>query len=245
MDKHRRLKTIELSLTPQQVVLLWMSKVLKGKYEDAARQSPPARSAIANSILHTVTSSLKGQPEEVIEQAVLQARQEADLLYLLVVHVNAAVQQGFMQRGREYLFLFGYPAALLGDRAAFDLEPLFRELTLMFVEDILCLDEAVSQLSIEKFNGQCVLFSDSAEKLKEQQGLAEKTLEHFNLVAQHLQVPELRMETIRTEIRLHADRQVDSWVIMSSGLMFSLFGGGRGFCASIDELIQLYKEPIA
>ena len=47
MDKLRRLKTIELSLTPQQVVLLWMSKVLKGKYEDAARQSPPSRSAIA------------------------------------------------------------------------------------------------------------------------------------------------------------------------------------------------------
>jgi hypothetical protein len=43
------------------------------------------RAAIANSISWTVRNSLKGQTDAVVERAILQARQEADSLYMLIV----------------------------------------------------------------------------------------------------------------------------------------------------------------
>jgi hypothetical protein len=36
----RRLRTIELTITPYQTVLLWMKNALKGTYEEGPRQSP-------------------------------------------------------------------------------------------------------------------------------------------------------------------------------------------------------------
>jgi len=55
-------------------------------------------------------TSMKGQPESLIEGAILQARLEADLLYNLIVNVNLKVIER-SQREYEYLFLLGYLSA--------------------------------------------------------------------------------------------------------------------------------------
>jgi hypothetical protein len=90
--RQRRVRAIELSLTPQQVILVWLRNALQaGTFEEAARHSPPYREAIANSVYRCVRNSMKGQPEALVERAVRQARREADLLYLLVVKVNAGI----------------------------------------------------------------------------------------------------------------------------------------------------------
>jgi hypothetical protein len=109
----RRLKTIELSLTPSQVVLLWLKTAVTRTYEEGARQSPLPRSGIANSVERNVRDSLKGQSEEMIERAVLQARQEADLLYNLVVDLNVCIQSEFLAINREYALFLGNISALL------------------------------------------------------------------------------------------------------------------------------------
>ena len=44
---------------------------------------------------------------ELIERAVLQARQEADLLYLLVIKANVEVPESRTRREREYVLLVG------------------------------------------------------------------------------------------------------------------------------------------
>jgi len=50
---------------------------------------------------------MKGEAEPLIEQAVLQARQEADLLYNLALSVNVGVIENRVQREREYILLLG------------------------------------------------------------------------------------------------------------------------------------------
>jgi hypothetical protein len=90
-SRQRRLKAIELTLTPKQVVV-WLRNALQaGTFEEGARRTPPPREAVANAVRSAVRNSMKGQPDLLVERAVLQARREADLLYNLVVGANVAV----------------------------------------------------------------------------------------------------------------------------------------------------------
>ncbi len=113
-SRQRRVRAIELSLTPQQIVVVWLRNAVQaGTFEEGARHSPPCRGMVANTVCHTVRSSMKGQPEPLVERAILQARQEADLLYQFVVSANIAVFESRTQREREYALLLGYLGAEL------------------------------------------------------------------------------------------------------------------------------------
>src|SRR6266550_1492482 len=93
MSNHqRRLKTIEVNLTPKQIVILWLKKSQKaGSFKDGCRQSPLARGYVADAVYAAVGASMKGYPQPVIEKAIRQARQEADSLYMLIVQVNLGI----------------------------------------------------------------------------------------------------------------------------------------------------------
>jgi len=90
----QRIKAIEVSLTPNQVVLLWMETALKDRYAHGALQSPCRRSGIANSVARVVRMGL-GQPPDMVERAI------ADFLYNIVVDVNSAVLTQFFARQHE------------------------------------------------------------------------------------------------------------------------------------------------
>ena len=93
-------------------MVVWLRNALQaGTSEDAARGTPSPRGAVANAVYHTVRNSMKGQPEQLVERAILQARQEADLLYQFVVNANMAVLESRAQGEREYIFLLGYLSA--------------------------------------------------------------------------------------------------------------------------------------
>jgi hypothetical protein len=120
----------------------------------------------------------------------------------------------------------------------------FRNLTLIFVNEVLELDCAISQVSAERFGGQPILFSDSATKLKEQMDLASQALQHFNFWAKELKVTELTAEGICKKLRPGVDRQVSRWVIIARGEMLGVFGEEADFRASLDQLFQLCeREP--
>src|SRR5450631_1810269 len=54
-SRQRRLKTIELDLTPQQVVVLWLrNALLAGTFEEGARRTPRPREAVGNAVRNTV-----------------------------------------------------------------------------------------------------------------------------------------------------------------------------------------------
>src|SRR5580692_8346462 len=104
-NRQRRVRAIELSLTPQQVVMVWLRDAVQaGTFEEGSRHSPPYRGVIANEVFCSVRNAMKGQPELQVERAVLQARREADVLFNLVVNVNLEVMENGKQRAREGTF---------------------------------------------------------------------------------------------------------------------------------------------
>jgi hypothetical protein len=136
---------LELTLTPREVVLLWLRDAMQaGTIEEGARHSPPHRGAIANKVLHIVQTRMKGQPESLIEQAILQARWEADLLYLLIVNANMAALEGWPQRRREYVFLLGYLTAEMNEKTTKNRVQTLRLAALAFLKSVIMLDASIA-----------------------------------------------------------------------------------------------------
>jgi hypothetical protein len=222
-----------------------MKNALKGTYEAGARQSPPPREFVANAISRIVRNSLKGQPDTVVEAAILQARREADSLYILVIEVNSVVQESIAQREREGLFLVGYLNALRCTPTKPVLVEQLRNLTLLLVEEVLLLDRAISQVSAERFDGRAILFSDSAIKLRALLDMAHEALENFNFWARLLKCAELTSEEICDKLSPEIHKQVARWMLVARGQTLAAFGGEHEFRASLDQLVQLCKgRPI-
>jgi hypothetical protein len=78
---------------------------------------------------------------------------------------------------REYLFLLGYQEQILRNPAHPNSGERLRDLTVLFVEDVVLLDAAISQISADYFGGRCILFVDCAEKLRNRQEMASQALE--------------------------------------------------------------------
>ena len=154
-----------------------------GTFQEGARHSPPYRGVVANAVFRTVTESMKGQPEELIERAIVQAHQEADLLYGLAVNTNWRVMENWSQREREYVFLLGYLSAEIHGNPTKNRVQFLRCTVLLFLESVIILDAAIGQVAAERFNGQPVLFRDCEVKLKEQLQMAERLSELFNFLA--------------------------------------------------------------
>jgi hypothetical protein len=140
-NRQRRVRAIELSLTPQQVVMVWLRDAVQaGTFEEGSRHSPPYRGVIANEVFCSVRNAMKGQPEPQVERAVIQARREADVLFNLVVNVNLEVMENGKQREREYAFLFGYLSAEMHGKAPKDRVQRLRLAVLMFLESVITMD---------------------------------------------------------------------------------------------------------
>lgn len=240
-SRQRRLKAIELSLTPQQVVVVWLRDAVQaGTFEEGARHSPPYRGAVANAVLRTVQNSMKGQPEPLIERAILQARQEADLLYSLAVNVNVAVMESGEHREREYILLLGYLSAEMHGSPTKDRFQLLRSMVLMFLESMIILDAAITQVAAERLNGQPMLFRDAAVKLGEQLQMGERLSEHFNSFARLVGVSEINLEGLRRSLQSHTDRQVSIWINLARVAALGMFGTEEQMHAAMDQYVLLF-----
>jgi hypothetical protein len=177
MNTHqRRTCAIELTLTPREVVLVWLRSVQAGTLEEGARRWPPHRGEIANRVLRSVRGSMKGQADPLVERAILQARRQADLLYRLVVNANVGVLGGWEQHRREYVYLLGYLSAeMRGKATKNDVEQPLRLALLTFLGSVISLDAALAQLVAERLGGHPVLFRDAAAMLAEQLEMAKVT----------------------------------------------------------------------
>jgi hypothetical protein len=82
---------------------------------------------------------MKGQPELLVERAVLQARRDADLLYNLVVRANGEVIENREQRERGCIFLLGYLSADMNGKVTKDRVEALRSAVLLFLESVIIL----------------------------------------------------------------------------------------------------------
>jgi hypothetical protein len=162
-NQQRRLRKIELTLTPQQTTLLWLTNAVQSTFADGATQFP--RATIANSIRKTVMHTMKGESDAVVERAIVQARQEADVLYNLVITVNERVLTSTSERNREFLFLLLYLRGITYINIGPHSEEELRVAVSFFVEEVLLLEGTISQVRAEHFGGTSILFLDSVLKL--------------------------------------------------------------------------------
>jgi hypothetical protein len=242
-NRQRRVRAIELSLTPQQVVMVWLRDAAHaGTFEEGARHLPPYRSAVANTVLRTVRNSMKGQAEQLIERAVLQARREADLLYNLVVNANTAVLEGRVEREREYIILLCYLSAEMRGNLTKDRVETLRLVVLMFIKPVIVLDVAIAQLVAERLNGQAVLFRDSSVQLEEQLQMAQELSDHFNFLARAVGAAELNLQELRDNLQSIIDRQISIWVHLARAQSLSLFGTEMEVHAALEQSLLVAKS---
>ncbi len=243
MDKQRRrLRRIELRLTPPQIVLLWIKKSLSRTYEEIAFQCPHPRAAIAKSIINVVEESLKGEPETVVDGAILQARREAECLYMLVVEANGSVQRQAYESDREYAFLCASMIAGWGRAPSSKCEEALRKVTLAFVERILLLQGTICRLSEERFGGHPILFSDSVEKLRHELALADQALDHFNSLARTWNFAELSKDDIHRSLAPLIDQQVYRKTLLAEGTMLESLGEPAEFRSCFNRLAATYEK---
>lgn len=239
----KRLRAIELSLTPQQIVVVWLRNALQaGTFEEGALCSPPYRGTVANAMYHTVRNSMKGQDDSLIERAVLQARQEADLLYNLVVTANMAIFESRAQREREYVLLLGYLGAEMRTAPTKERVENLRLAVLMFVETGIILDAAIVQVAGERLSGQPVLFRDSAVELAEQLQMATNLSTWFNELAVEVGAAEINLEELRNSLQSETDRKISIWVSLARVEMLSTFGKTDEMHAAMAQGFLLFKS---
>ena len=236
-NPQRRLRTIEVNLTPLEVVLLWMKSVLPGRYGGTALQTPPPRLAIANSVAGIVRTALKGEPSAVTESAILQARREADCLYNTVIEVNEQIQDQFFERRREYVFLLAYLSAAMGCPHPPVSEGQLRIVTLLFLEQVLLLDRAVRRISTEHFGGHPILFSDSVEMLEEQMEWANVALGAFNSLARGMQFRPLNKDEVTENLASGIDQKVAAILFVARGSMLAAFGEAGDLLAHFNQYV--------
>jgi len=219
-----RLRTIEVKLTPSQVVLLWIKSAIRGTYEEGAFRPVLPRTVIANSIASILRSALKGEPEAVIDRGILQGRQEADTLFCLMVEVNAQVHRQSLESDREFTFLLGYFSRTMGSDVRSISEKQVRALTLFFVTPILVLQGAICRISTAQFAGQPILFSDSAARLQEQMDSVDGAFAIFNSIAERTEFGKLSKEQISESLSAEIDQKTSDLLTLARGTMLGAFG---------------------
>jgi hypothetical protein len=234
MKSHQqRVRLIELSLTPRQVVMVWLRNARQaGTLEEVARHLPPHRSAVANAVYHNVRNSMRGQDDSLIERAIVQYRQEADLLYMLAINANLDVIRTRVQRERECVLLLGYLGAQIRGNPTPDAVQDLRMVVLMFIESVIILDAGIAEVSVDHLNGEPVLFGDAATKLAEQLRMATDLSKYFNELAVEVGAAEIDLEEVRVSLGTETDRQVSSWVHLARADALSLFGTVQEVSAS-------------
>jgi hypothetical protein len=242
-SRRRRLTAIELTLTPQQVVMLWLRNALQaGTFEEGARRTPPPREAVANAVRLAVRNSTNCQPDLLVERAVLQARLEADSLYNLVVAANVAVLENEQQRDREYVLSLRYLNAEMRAGLTEDRVMVLRLAFLSFIETVIILDAAVGQIAAERFNGQPVLFRDTAIKLTEQLKMVIDLSNWFNEAAVRVGTAQIDLGTLRDNLQSEIDRRISIWVHLAQTEALILFGTEKEIHNAMEQSLLLFKS---
>jgi hypothetical protein len=238
-DLYRRLIKLELSLSPEQIVQLWLKNAQAlGPFLDRRRRGPSPRTVVANSMSKAVQSSMKGYSDQEIERAILQARRRSDFLYMLIVDANVAVFHTTSERRREVQMIRYHLRSI--HCAAKNIQSLeeLRSAVLLFIEDVLIVEGALAQLSAEHFGGQAVLFSDTSVRLESQIDMATSVVTWFNLLARETGATELSLEELRKSFGPKVAKRVSEWADHSRLEMLSEFGEENIFLETFNRVVS-------
>ena len=181
---------------------------------------------------------MKGYPQPVIEKAVLQARQEADSLYMLIVEVNVQILTDVaLSNVYSPLVIRHFRAAITQDTINVGFIRELRLSLVQIVEDLLVAEGSALQVTTEYLNGQEVLFSDTSDALAKQMQFAEELIDSFNSVARLVRVSLIDLETLRDSISSRVDQQVVSWRNTARLEMLATFGEGDSWRVAMGQTL--------
>jgi hypothetical protein len=109
----------------------------------------------------------------------------------------------------------------------------------MFLESVIVLDAAMTQVAVQRLKGQQILFRDASRKLQEQIQMAETLSEHFNVLARAVGVVEINPEELRNNLEPEKARHISGWVNLARAEMLSVFGQDGELHAAMEEFSLL------
>ena len=109
---------------------------------------------------------------------------------------------------------------------------------LFFVEEVFLLDGAASQVCVEHFGQQPILFSDSVQGLKHQLNLAATVLKCFSVVVEKLNFKQLTEKSIREALRADIALQGSWWMRLARIAMLVEFGEVADYSVAYSDLAR-------
>ena len=238
-NHHRRLKTIELTLTPEQIVLLWLGRArAAGGFCDIWRSSPEPRSFIAIAVSKAISERMQPFPEPLVGRAILKGRQKADVLYMLIVHINGTVLESEHPTGRAFSLLARYMLAVAqAPRNADQLKEL-RSALVPVIEDMLILEDAITRATAEHFINREILFRDASKVLEKQLEMVKRFVESFNYLTFQTPIAKIDLEVLRITTQSKVLAQCTEWIRHARLNMLLTFDPGESWRIVLDEFIS-------
>jgi hypothetical protein len=245
-NQRKRLRTIELELTPEQIVFLWINNVLReGSYYDVWRCVPEPRTYIANAVSEAVSKSMRGSANTLVEQAIREARMKADFVYLLFLQPNTYIYNSVAPM-RVSLGLLASGIRILLSQEKQDAGHLtnFGWYLRFMIEEALEFEEAVNRVRTEYFDGQNILFRETTNALEYRLYFLNQFVKSFNLLAHQACVDEIDIVKLQDSIQSAQSVLASDWVNIARLEMLCIYDRGDNARALAKEIITRDPLPI-
>jgi len=191
----RRLKKIEISLTPKEAVLLWLKNATT-QAEDwttyiadrFSRGEKPPRDEIADQIEGAIHQAMKGEKADQVDQAIRQAVREGDFLFMLFFRVNIEVMAESKANMLQVSLLAEQIQGIF-ERDSFSDEKRISDQTrvadwraraLSYTGEIYCTQATIEVLERRYFDGASILVPDVADELQHQLEMLRQIISVYN-----------------------------------------------------------------
>jgi hypothetical protein len=139
-NHHLRLRTIEVAMTPEDIVLFWLESARNaGGFKEGTFCSPAPRAYIANAVSASVSAATREMDRDAAQQAIRESQQRADSLYLLAITINVAGSECSREANVRSLLMIGYLRTVLQvpKSKRLDVFPFFRTSLLIGFETLI------------------------------------------------------------------------------------------------------------
>jgi hypothetical protein len=226
-NHHLRLRTIEVALTPAQIVLVWLEGARGGDFMDAGLCCSEPRAYIEIAVSKAISIATKGMDRNVAQQVNQEAQQRAGSLYLLIVTINVAVLDCCQEARARSVIMFGYLRTMLQVPKSERLDVLLglRSSLLLGFENLLIIEDAITRISREDFDGHKLLFNDARSMFEEQHRALRLLCQGFDILAVEQEELPIDLDLVRSVLENDVTELISRWRDLARLEMLGRFGG--------------------
>lgn len=201
MNKEKRLQRIETSLTPKQVVLLWLKDAqqmgligyIEQQFNSPMHEAPRARltEIVGNAVCKTLRT--QGMKAQLIMHFAREARKETDFLIVLVRDMQKEVRHECLLNTPYILLLCEKLKRMLEhftlqNKFEPEMWELWRGVLILRLRTLQLLKEIIGTISERYFDHQPLLFREDTTDFERHIGILEEFVKHYNSLKGELPV---------------------------------------------------------